>query len=57
MANFASELGTGLKNRLVPDETSLDRKIDFQREKEIALKIQSLGRAIYFFLEIMLFWE
>ena len=33
MANFASELGTGLKNRLVPDETSLDRKIDFQREK------------------------
>jgi len=33
MANFGSELGSGLKNRLVPDESALDRKIDFQREK------------------------
>lgn len=33
MADFSSELGSGLKNRLVPNESALDRKIDFQREK------------------------
>ena len=33
MADFASNLGSGLKNNLVPNGGILNRKIDFQREK------------------------